>query len=55
MLEIMGWNSGRFFLLNNVLGRQWVLLACLSVLQLGRVEVLDAIEEFVLLLFGLDG
>lgn len=54
MLEIKGWYSGRFLLLDNVLGGQWVLLACLSVLQLGRVEVLNTVEEFVLLLFSLD-
>lgn len=55
MLEISRWRSGRLLLLDDVLGGQRVLLACLSVLQLGGVEVLNAIEEFVLLLFGLDG
>lgn len=47
-------SSGRLLLFDDVLGWQRVFLAGLRVLQLGGVEVLDAVQEFVFLLLRLD-
>lgn len=46
---------GLLLLVNDLLGGQRILLACLRRFQFLRVEVLDAADEVQLLLFGLDG